>query len=298
MRRHQGNARMRIAMLGTGLMGMPMALRLIERGFEITVWNRTLAKTERARAAGGRVATTARDAVTRSDLTIVILENGPVVSEIVFEAGVAEAMTPGSILVDMSSIPPSLAREHSERLAAQGVRHLDAPVSGGPGGAAAGTLAIMAGGDQATYDIALPVLTALGRPTLVGAKGSGQLAKLCSQILSATAIEAVAEVFIFARANGIDPAKVHQALQGGFADSNVLKVHGQKMLRRDFEPGGHVRTFVKDLKAASDISKARGLNLPVMELAISLFADFARNGGGEHDISALLLHAERRAEAR
>ncbi|MGE3871336.1 MAG: NAD(P)-dependent oxidoreductase [Parvibaculaceae bacterium] len=289
---------MRIAMLGTGLMGMPMALRLLGKGFELTVWNRTHAKTEAARLAGALVARTARDAVIGCDLAIVILENGPVVSEVLFETGVADALSPQSVLIDMSSIPPSVAVEHAQKLATLGIRHLDAPVSGGPGGAETGSLAIMVGGDAETYDNALPVLTVLGRPTHVGQSGSGQLAKLCSQILSATAIEAVAEIFIFAKASGIDPARVREALQGGFADSNVLKVHGRKMLERDFQPGGHVRTFVKDLKAAGEIASGKGLNLPVMHLATSLFADFASNGGGEKDISALILHAERLALSR
>jgi 3-hydroxyisobutyrate dehydrogenase-like beta-hydroxyacid dehydrogenase len=284
---------MRVAMLGTGLMGSPMAVRLARAGYDLTVWNRTRDKTAVAASAGAKVAETSADAVQQADVVIVILENGPVVSQILFDDGVASAIPRGAIVIDMSSIPPAQAAEHAGRLAARGVRHLDAPVSGGPGGAEAGTLAIMVGGDEPTFSAVEPLLAVMGRPTLVGPAGSGQLAKLCSQVLSSTAIGALTEVFVLARAQGVDPAKVREALTGGFADSNVLKVHGQRMLNRDFVPGGHVRTFVKDLKTAKSIADRRHLNLPVMKLACGLFEKFEKSGGGESDISALLQQTER-----
>lgn len=283
---------MRVAMLGTGLMGSPMALRLLAAGHQLTVWNRTLEKTAAAVATGARAEINPVGAVLGAEIVIVILENGPVVEQVLFESGVAEALPAGAIVVDMSSIPPSTAVAHSERLAARGIHHLDAPVSGGPGGAAAGTLAIMTGGAADCFARVEPLLAAMGRPTLVGPAGCGQLAKLCSQILSATAIGALSEVFVLAKSYGADPAMVRQALRGGFAESRVLEVHGDRMLRRDFEPGGHVRTFVKDLKTAMGIAEGEQLYLPVAKLACELFASYESAGGGEQDIAGLLQHIE------
>ncbi|WP_246102588.1 NAD(P)-dependent oxidoreductase [Methylobacterium terricola] len=283
---------MQVSILGTGLMGSPMAIRLRRAGYPLTVWNRTSGKTAPAVEAGARFAATAAEAVAGADVVLVILENGPVVERVLFEDGVAGALAPGAVLVDMSSISPEAARLHHDRLAALGVAHLDAPVSGGPGGAEDGTLAIMVGGEEATFAKARDLLGVMGRPTLVGPPGSGQLAKLCSQILSATAIGALSEVFVLARRYGADPAMVRQALRGGFAESRVLEVHGDRMLRRDFEPGGHVRTFVKDLRTAMTIAQGQNLSLPLAELAYDLFARFERSGGGDSDISGLLQQTE------
>lgn len=284
-------------MLGTGLMGEPMAIRLLAAGHDLVAWNRTREKTREVASAGARIVGTPADAVPGADVVIVILENGPVVEEVVFGQGVANAMSPNTILADMSSIAPHHARAHHARLCEYGIAHLDAPVSGGPGGARAGTLAIMVGGDEATFEAARPVFSVLGRPTRVGPSGAGQLAKLCSQMLTATAIEAVAEVLTFAAAAGADPVQVREALTGGFADSQVLRVHGGRMLARDFVPGGHVRTFVKDLKAALAIAEEQRLTLPVAQLAASIFTAFDEDGGGDHDISAIILDTERRNPA-
>ena len=283
---------MQVSILGTGLMGSPMAIRLVRAGYALTVWNRTAEKSAAAVAAGARFAATPAEAVAGADVVLVILENGPVVEKVLFESGVAEALAPGAVVVDMSSIPPETARAHGDRLAARGISHVDAPVSGGPGGAEDGTLAIMAGGEPRAFEKIEAILAAMGRPTLVGPSGSGQLAKLCSQILSATAIGALSEVFVLARSYGADPAMVRQALRGGFAESRVLEVHGDRMLRRDFEPGGHVRTFVKDLRTAMAIAEGQNLSLPVAGLACELFARFEKAGGGESDISGLLRQTE------
>lgn len=285
---------MRIAMLGTGLMGSPMAIRLLRAGFALTVWNRTPEKTAAAVAEGAQFAASPSTAVAGADIVIIILENGPVVEKVLFQTGMAQALSSGAIVVDMSSIPPDTAIEHRDRLAKLRVSHLDAPVSGGPGGAEAGTLAIMVGGEAEAFEKAQPVLSAMGRPTLVGPAGSGQLVKLCSQILSATAIGALSEVFVLSKSYGADPAMMRQALRGGFAESRVLEVHGDRMLRRDFEPGGHVRTFIKDLRTAMKMAQKQQLSLPVAELACELFGELERTGGGELDISGLLTQTETR----
>ncbi len=288
-----------VAFLGTGLMGSPMAINLIKAGYPLTVWNRTAAKTATLVAAGARAAAAAADAVSSADTVVVILENGPVVAEVLFGSGAAEHIKPGALVVDCTSLPPDMAREHAARLAVRKVGHVDAPVSGGPSGAESGTLAVMAGASEEDFARALPILRVFGRPTHVGPPGAGQFAKLCSQWISATAMAAVAEVSVLAAAERIDPAKVRDALTGGFADSKILQLHGQRMQARDFVPGGHIRTFVKDLDAAAEIAVRRQLDLPVGTLARTLFASLQARGGGEYDIAGLVLELERRnAHAR
>lgn len=227
-----------IAFIGTGLMGEPMAMRLLSAGHPLTVWNRTADKARGLVAAGARQRGTAAEAADGADVLILMLSTGSTVGEILFERNVAGALRKAAIVVDMSSIPPPLAREHATRLAASGIHHLDAPVSGGTKGARDGTLAIMAGGDAEVFDIARPVLEVMGRPTRVGPSGAGQLAKLANQIIVGVTITAVAEALLLAAAGGADPAKVREALSGGFADSMILKQHGARMLGRSWMPGG------------------------------------------------------------
>lgn len=284
----------KIALLGTGLMGAPMARNLLRAGHPLAAWNRTRSKAEPLAALGALIGSSPGETVAGADITIVILENGPVVADILFGSGTFEQLGKGSLVIDMSSIAPDFAREHAARLEANGVAHLDAPISGGPSGAEAATLAIMVGGKAADFARAEPVLKRLGRPTHVGPSGAGQFAKLCSQWIAATAMAAVAETTMLAAAEGIDHAKIRDALTGGFADSKILQIHGQRMQARDFAPGGHVRTFVKDLDAAHAIAAARGLDLPVGRLARSLFSALEQRGGGDYDIAALLLEMEHR----
>jgi 2-hydroxy-3-oxopropionate reductase len=279
---------MRIGMIGSGLMGCPMAIRLLKAGHQVTIWNRTLAKTKPVAAAGATVVQSPYLVAADAELVLVILENGPVVADVIFKQGVREAMARGTVLVDLSSVAPWIAREHAELLAGRGVDALDSPVSGGPSGAEAGTLAIMAGGSLAAFRTAEPVLSSLGRPTHVGPAGAGQIAKLCSQIVTASALNAVSDMLIFAAAGGADPARVRDALSGGFADSKVLQIHGRRMLERNFEPGGHVRTFLKDLEAATRIADAEALNLPALMLAYDSMKRHADAGFGEEDIASII----------
>ncbi len=283
---------MQIAFLGTGLMGAPMARRLLQSGHQVTVWNRTLAKAEALAPDGASVAPSPAAAVGSAEVVISILENAPVVEDVLFSQGTARSAASGTLFIDMSSIAPRLARAHAERLAGMSHRHMDAPVSGGPDGAVNGTLAIMVGGDPADYEFAGPVLEAMGRPTLVGSSGAGQFAKLTSQMIASTAIAAVAESLLMARAEGIDPLRIREALAGGFGDSRILQIHGQRMVERNFIPGGHVRTFVKDLAAARSIAAAHQLELPVTKLAHFLFEALSQSSGA-YDISAMALEIER-----
>jgi 3-hydroxyisobutyrate dehydrogenase-like beta-hydroxyacid dehydrogenase len=283
----------KIAFLGTGLMGAPMARRLLHAGYQISAWNRTRAKAEVLAADGAEIAGSPAEAVRGAKTVIAILENAPVVENVLFTQGTAEASAKGTCFIDMSSIAPHFARAHAERLAALGHSHIDAPVSGGPDGAAAGTLAIMAGASAADFEAAKPILSVMGRPTRVGDSGAGQFAKLTSQMIASTAMTAVAEALLLARAEGIDPLRICEALTGGFADSKILQIHGKRMAARDFIPGGHVHTFVKDLKAGRQIADSHDLDLPVTALAFELFEQLSSSAGA-CDISAMALQIEKR----
>jgi 2-hydroxy-3-oxopropionate reductase len=285
--------RVDIAFIGTGLMGAPMAMRLLSAGFALAVWNRTAGKTQDLLARGARGAKTPADAARAADLVITMLADGQSVTDVLLGNGFAAAMSSNSIVLDMSSIPPALARDHASRLSAHGVRHLDAPVSGGTRGAAEGTLAIMVGGLPEAYEAVRPVLRVLGRPTLVGPSGSGQLAKLANQAIVAVTIGAVAEALLMAAAGGADPSKVREALIGGFADSMVLKQHGQRMLGRDWIPGGRMRTHLKDMRTLTAMASQMDLHLPLASRAAELFESGVKVGWGEFDHSALLLEIER-----
>lgn len=282
-----------IAVLGTGIMGSRMAMRLLEAGFALRAWNRTPAKAASLAQRGAVLATTPREACAGATLAIVMLSDAPSVEGVLFEQGGAKALASGSLVMDMGSNSPAVARDHAQRLNAIGVRHLDAPVSGGPGGAEQGTLAIMAGGDEVDFARATPVLSHLGRPTLVGPSGSGQLAKLCNQTIVGLTIGAVAEALLLAEAGGADPAKVREALTGGYADSLILKVHGQRMITRSFEPGGPSRLQLKDLRNILDAAASARLHLPLATLVTTMYESLVANGGAELDHSALLLEIER-----
>jgi 2-hydroxy-3-oxopropionate reductase len=283
----------RIAFLGTGLMGAPMAVNLVKAGHEVTAWNRTPAKAQPVVDAGGRAAENASAAARGAEAVFVMLTDGPAVTEMLFEHGVADVLTRGTVVIDCSSIPPDTAREHARYLGDRGVSHLDAPVSGGPSGAEEGALAIMAGGEADAFDRARPFLEVLGRPTRVGPAGAGQMAKLANQVIVALAIGAVGEGLLLAQAGGADPAKVREAMTGGFADSKILQIHGQRMLERTFVPGGPAKVHLKDLRTILDAAKQNRLHLPLSETVAKLFEDLVAHGGGGYDHSAVLLELER-----
>ncbi len=280
---------MNIAVLGIGAMGFPMALRLIEAGHTVHVWNRTAYKAERLRPLGAMVHATGADAVRSVDTVICLLENGPVVGEVLFNQGVARALKPGALVMDMSSIQPAEARDHAAQLSEMGALHLDAPVSGGTHGAKDGTLAIMVGGQAAVFNDIKPVLDVFGRATHVGPHGSGQLAKLANQMIVGITIGAVAEALLLCEKGGASMAKVREAITGGFADSRILQVHGQRMIDRDFTPHGRMSIQLKDLRNALSTADAIGLSAPITQLFEKLYADGIEHGLADLDHAGLFV---------
>lgn len=258
-----------ITFLGTGLMGEPMVRRLLAAGFSVTVWNRTYAKAQLLEAAGARAQHELAAAVGGAGIVISMLEAGPVVAEVLQQS--LPALAPGTLWVDMSSTQQAEAQAFHALLQGQGNRFVDAPVSGGVGGAAAGTLAIMAGGSIDDFEQLAPVFAAMGRATLVGPAGSGQVAKLCNQLIVGATINIVAEAMLLAQAAGADPAAMRAAIRGGFAESKILDVHGQRMLERNFVAGGKVATQLKDQRNVLAAAAAAGVVLPVTALVTERF---------------------------
>ena len=286
--------RLKIAVLGTGMMGLPMARRLAQAGHEVHAWNRTRAKAEPLAADGVTIHDNAADAVRDVDFAVSLLESGAIVGEVLFKLGVAEAMPKGSLFIDMASIQPREAREHAAKLKDLGVLHLDAPVSGGTLGAEAGTLAIMAGGDAADFERAQPLFAALGRATHVGPHGAGQLAKLANQMIVGITIGAVAEALLLVERGGADPAKVREAISGGFADSRILQVHGERMVKQDFAPRGRMTVQLKDMRNAMATAEEIDFDAPITGLLEQLYAEGVKNGLGDLDQAGLFVQLQKR----
>jgi 2-hydroxy-3-oxopropionate reductase len=285
---------MRIAVLGTGLMGFPMARRLCEAGHTLQVWNRSPDKALRLQPLGATVCGSAAQAVENAELVLTMLDNGAVVEHVLFELGAAQAMPAGAMLVDMSSIKPAEARAHGQRLHDLGLRYLDAPVSGGTLGAEQGTLAIMAGGEAQDFARAKPLFAALGRATLVGPTGTGQLAKLANQMIVGISIGAVAEALLLCQKGGADMAQVKAAITGGFADSRILQVHGQRMVERDFAARGRMNVQLKDMRNALGTASEIGFDAPITAALEQLYAQGVAHGDAELDQSALFVELARR----
>ena len=280
------------AFLGTGLMGAPMVRRLLAAGHDVTVWNRDADKARPLQDEGARVAADAADAVRDAQVVFTMLSDGSAVAQVLFERGVADAMAMGAVLVDTSSIAPPMARDHAQRLSDRGIDHVDCPVSGGVVGAQEGSLALMAGGDAAVIARIADVMAPLGRLTHVGPSGAGQVCKLANQQIVAVTIGAVAEAMMLVEAGGADRARFRDAIRGGFAESRILELHGGRMVRRDFAPGGPSRLHLKDLDAVADLAAASGLTLSLTQAVRAAFTEFVAAGHGEVDHSGLLLHLE------
>ena len=286
-----------IAFLGIGLMGAPMTRNLLDAGFPMTLWNRTLGKCDpfRDRAA---VAETPADAAAGADIVIAMLENGEAVEDVLVRRGVMDALGAGTVVIDMSSVQPSVARRHAQLALEKGAGYLDAPVSGGTRGAEAGALSIMAGGAVADLEAAAAVLATLGKVTHIGPVGAGQLAKLANQAIVGVTIGAVSEALLLAAQGGADPEAVREALLGGFAGSRILEQHGQRMIDRDFAPGAPARIQLKDLTMILDEARAEGLTLPLAQQAHNSFLSLVANGHADVDHSGLLLELEHLNGAR
>lgn len=285
---------MKIAVLGIGFMGFPMSRRLCEAGNEVHVWNRSRDKAERVAAFGATVHDTPAAAAAAADIVVSMLESGAVVSQVLFDQGTAQAMKRGSLVIDMASIKPREAREHAQRLQALGIAHLDAPVSGGTVGAEAGTLAIMAGGDAEDFARAAEVFKVFGRATHVGPHGAGQLAKLANQMIVGITIGAVAESLLLCEKGGADPAKVREAISGGFADSRILQVHGQRMVDRDFAPRARMTVQLKDMRNALATADELGFQAPITAAFEALYASGIEHGLSDLDHSGLFVELARR----
>lgn len=267
-----------------------MAQRLLRAGYPLRAWNRTRTKAEALTQHGAQVTDTITSAVADADIVITMLEAGRVVGDVIEVA--LPALRPGALLIDMSSTRHSEAQEFHLILARAGLRFIDAPVSGGVLGAEAGTLAIMVGGAAEDFALAEPVLQVMGRPTLVGPAGSGQVAKLCNQLIVGGTLSIVAEALLLAQAGGADPVAVRAAMRGGFAESRILEVHGQRMLERNFMPGGQVKSQVKDLDNVLLASSAAGITLPITEAVTQAYHRISGDYPGA-DQSAILLALER-----
>jgi 2-hydroxy-3-oxopropionate reductase len=277
----------RIGWIGTGLMGSRMAANLLRAGFAVTVWNRTRDKVQPLLDQGATWADSPARLAAAVDVLMTSLTDAAAVSDVLVRQSAAAALRPETLMIDLSSIAPTSAREHARLLGATGVAHLDAPVSGGTRGAAAATLAIMVGGAAADVERARPLLTALGRPTHVGPSGAGQIAKLANQVIVAVTLGAVAEALTLAARAGADPVAVRSALAGGFADSRILQEHGVRMLAGDFAPGGTVRNQIKDLDAAITLAGERHLDLPLLQATRVQFQAVAGELGDQLDHSAI-----------
>jgi 2-hydroxy-3-oxopropionate reductase len=280
---------LKLAFLGIGSMGLIMAGRLCKAGYGLQVWNRSTHKASALAELGARVHQQASSAVASADIVIGMLENGAVVEDVLFGQGVAAAMKPGALFIDMASIKPREARDHAARLGALGIAHLDAPVSGGTGGAEQGSLVIMVGGKAAEFERALPVFGVFGRATHVGSHGTGQLTKLANQMIVGITIGAVAEALLFATKGGADMAKVKEAITGGFADSRILQVHGQRMVDRDFITHARLAIQLKDMRNALATAEEIGFEAPITALFEQLYAEGAEHGLGDLDHSGLFV---------
>ncbi|MEO0317925.1 MAG: 2-hydroxy-3-oxopropionate reductase [Pseudomonadota bacterium] len=278
-----------ISFFGIGLMGKPMAINLLKAGYPVIAWNRTTAKAEALKPAGATIAATLADAA-KADILITMLAAGPEVKQVL--ETIAGHIPKGSLVIDMSSTRQSEAQEINAMLEAHGVHFIDAPVSGGVVGAEAATLAIMAGGDPEQFERAKPILSVMGRPTLVGPAGCGQISKLCNQLIVGATLNIVAEALLLAEAGGADPASVRTAIRGGFAESKILEVHGQRMLDRNFMPGGQVKTQLKDLDNILDAANTAGIKLPVTELVTAHYREQVKTTP-HADQSAVMLEVER-----
>lgn len=286
----------KVGFVGPGIMGQPMALNLMQAGYPLWVYSRSGARAAPLVERGATACDSTLELARAVDIVITMVSDTSAVEEVLLgDGGVIEGMPEGGLVVDMSTIAPVATRRMAERFAERGISMLDAPVSGGDVGAKAGTLSIMVGGDEDAFRRMLPLFEVMGSNIVhVGRSGAGQVAKVCNQLMVAANIAASADALLFAKAAGVDPARVREALLGGFAASRVLEAHGQRMLERNFEPGFKLKLHQKDLRIALQAVAECGLELRCVE-TVAAGVDEAVNAGlGERDTSSVLRVLEQR----
>lgn len=280
---------MKLGFVGLGIMGAPMAANLIKGGHELAVNTRGNLPALLLES-GAKAYSNPKEVTENSDVIFIMVPDTPQVAEVLFgENGCGFANLKGKIIVDMSSISPIETKEYAKKINELGGQYLDAPVSGGEVGAQQGTLSIMVGGEEASFAKVKPLFELMGKNiSLVGGNGDGQTCKVANQIIVALTIEAVAEALVFASKAGADPARVREALMGGFASSRILEVHGERMVKRTFDPGFRISLHQKDLNLALQGAKALSMSLPNTATCQELFNLCAAHGGENNDHSALV----------
>ncbi len=288
--------RLKLGFVGLGIMGAPMAGHLLKAGHQLFVYSRT--STPQALVQdGARACTSSQEVAQQADIIFIMVPDTPHVADVLFnETGLGAGLSEGKTVVDMSSISPIETKVFAKKINALGCDYLDAPVSGGEVGAKNATLSIMVGGPDEVFARLKPLFELMGKNiTLVGGNGDGQTAKVANQIIVALNIEAVAEALLFAAKAGADPARVRQALMGGFASSKILEVHGERMIKRTFDPGFRIELHQKDLSLALSSARALGVSLPNTATAQELFNSCAAHGGKASDHSSMVRALEQLA---
>tara|TARA_B100000131_G_C17955647_1_gene548313 strand:- start:19 stop:888 length:870 start_codon:yes stop_codon:yes gene_type:complete len=278
---------MKIAFIGTGLMGYPMAKNLAENKFNINVYSRTIHKAKPLEKYGARVLNSLSGAIKNADIVITMLTDDAAVHDVLGSKEFQNTVKPSSVVIDMSSVNPKTAIKYFKLLKAKKINFLDAPVSGGTIGAKEASLAIMVGGNKKIFDKIFPILKVLGNPTLVGSVGSGQIAKLANQIIVGITIGAVAEAIFLCEKTGVDANKFIKALSGGFADGKILQNHGKRMINKDFSPKGKVSTHLKDMNNILNCANEFKIKLPISNLIKKMFKSLVDQGRYNDDHSAL-----------
>jgi 2-hydroxy-3-oxopropionate reductase len=290
----------RIGFIGLGLMGKPMVRNLMKSGFDLIVHNRSRAAVDQLVSEGADPAASPKEAAAAADVIITMLPEDSHVTEVVSAAdGVIESIRQDAVLVDMSTISPTTTRRLAEMVAARGAHMLDAPVSGGVEAATEASLTIMVGGKAEIFERMRPVFKKLGKNiNHIGDHGAGQVTKAANQIIVGMTLQAVAEALIFAKKSGVDPAKVRRAIMGGYAQSRVLELHGQRMLDRNFEPGGKIRSHRKDLGIVLSVAKEMGICLPGTAMISQLFNGVVAHDGSDWDHAAIVTVLESMSDVK
>ena len=283
-----------IGFIGLGIMGKPMSKNLLKAGYSLVVHDLSRAAVDEVVAAGARSATNAREVAAQCDVLITMVPDSPDVEAVAYGPdGALAGLRPGTIWADMSTISPVTSRKVAADAAKKGVQMLDAPVSGGEKGAIAGTLSIMVGGPKEAFEAMLPIFQVLGKTIVhMGDSGAGQVTKAANQIVVALTIEAISEALVLASKAGVDPAKVRQVLLGGFCQSRILELHGERMIKREFAPGFKIRLHRKDLAIALNAGKEFGVPLPVTAQVHEMLNALMVAGKGELDHAAIVNYVE------